>query len=119
MMAISACFGSPMLSMFHLYNFFDLTFFFFTFIRTVHNVDFFLGIGLSGTYVTTKTGVPYKINVEPTWILFNFSLYNRYNYKCNNGIINARDRLRKKILLLVGVLCIFISIAYTLMLSIF
>ncbi|CAG8666824.1 3056_t:CDS:2, partial [Scutellospora calospora] len=37
MMVISACFGGPMLS-----------------------------IGLSGTYVTTKTGVPCKISVEQT-----------------------------------------------------
>ncbi|CAG8664137.1 6287_t:CDS:2, partial [Scutellospora calospora] len=32
----------------------------------IHNVDILLGIGLSGTYVTTKTRVHYKISVEPT-----------------------------------------------------
>ncbi|CAG8508488.1 4866_t:CDS:10 [Diversispora eburnea] len=41
MMAISACFGSPMLNI-------------------------LLGIGLSGTYMTAKTGLPYKIDTGPT-----------------------------------------------------
>ncbi|CAG8756122.1 6200_t:CDS:2, partial [Acaulospora morrowiae] len=41
MMAMSACFGGPMLNI-------------------------LLGIGLGGTYVTAKTGVPYKIKVDPT-----------------------------------------------------
>ncbi|CAG8441347.1 3962_t:CDS:2, partial [Scutellospora calospora] len=49
MMAISVCFGSPML-----------------------NIP--LGIGMSGTYVTTKTGTPYKISVEPTLLVSLVSL---------------------------------------------
>ncbi|CAG8506320.1 499_t:CDS:2, partial [Dentiscutata erythropus] len=45
MMAMSACFGGPMLS-----------------------------IGLSGTYVTAKTGIPYKIEIEPTLVVSSISL---------------------------------------------
>lgn len=49
MMAMSACFGGPMLNI-------------------------LLGIGLSGTYITAKTGIPYKIQIEPTLFVSSISL---------------------------------------------
>ncbi|CAG8666712.1 8360_t:CDS:2, partial [Scutellospora calospora] len=58
-------------------------------------------IGLSGAYVTTKTWVPYKISVEPTYLPRNeYHMFRAWGYY----LISVYT---------IGVLCIFISIAYT------